>query len=425
MERKMKNTHIPWLGLIPGDWGVSCVKKVLKFYTGWTPPTGKQELFEGDNLWANISDIGEKILYDAKGRVSDKAVQDSNIKISKKGSLLFSFKLSIGQVSFCGADMYTNEAIATFAPSMLCNLNYLYYMAPICIVENTGVNIYGAKLMNQDLIANATIPLPPLDEQEAIARFLDEKCAAVDELVKNTKEAIDRLKEMKKSIITEAVTKGLDKTAKLKQTQIPWLGEIPDGWVVSCVKKLFKIINGSTPKSDQKEYWDGDIYWITPAEMSNKICYINDSRRKITIEGLNSCGTSLVPLESVIISNRAPIGQVCLAGVELCTNQGCKSLVKKQELNSKYYYYFFLTQDDTLNVFGNGTTFLELSTESLANLTIPLPPLDEQEAIAGFLDEKCGKIDEVIKIKEEIIAKALEFKKSLIYECVTGKKEIN
>ena len=207
---KMKDSGIEWLGDIPEHWEIKSVKYIGQFYTGWTPPTGRDEYFIGDNLWANISDLGPKILEDTAKRISNEAIKEARLKISPKGSLLFSFKLSIGQVSIAGADMYTNEAIATFPPDNGTDVAYLYWAAPFYIPHNADENIYGAKLLNQDLIKNARMAVPPEDEQRAIAAFLDEETGRIDALIEKIRKSIDLLREYRTALITAAVTGKID-----------------------------------------------------------------------------------------------------------------------------------------------------------------------------------------------------------------------
>lgn len=206
---------------------------------------------------------------------------------------------------------------------------------------------------------------------------------------------------------------------EVKDSGIEWIGDIPKDWNIIKIKRNFNVINGSTPKSDNAQFWGGNIVWITPAEMAENIVEIYNSRRTITADGLHSCGTILVPPKSIIVSNRAPIGQVCMAGIDLCTNQGCKSLVSKIDNIEKYFYYFLICQTDTLKMLGRGTTFLELSTYDLANYKIPIPYSQEQKKIVDFLDNKTSQIDSTIALQKEAIRKYKEYKQSLITETVT------
>ena len=206
---------------------------------------------------------------------------------------------------------------------------------------------------------------------------------------------------------------------QMKDSGIEWIGEIPEGLEVRKVKKIFSIVNGSTPKSNYSDFWDGDIIWVTPAEMSDDIYIIDNSKRKLTTLGYTSCGTTLVPKNSILISSRAPIGQVALAGNELCTNQGCKALVSNDEISEKFFCYFFKIQSSALNSLGKGTTFLELSSSELGNFIVPYPPLEEQQRIADYLDAKCAYIDQCLELTRQSMEKLRAYKLSCITEAVT------
>ena len=203
---------------------------------------------------------------------------------------------------------------------------------------------------------------------------------------------------------------------KMKPSGIAWIGDIPTGWKVKKIKYYTDIVNGSTPDSSDLNCWDGPIKWITPADMDNT-GIIYEGERSLTQYGYNSCGTSMLPKGSVVISSRAPIGKINITGDVLCTNQGCKSLVG--ETDNRYLYYLLLAGQEELVRLGRGTTFVELSTHDLANFGIILPVAEEQTAIADFLDAHCAKIDSVIADIEKQIETLQKYKKSLITEAVT------
>jgi type I restriction enzyme S subunit len=263
---------------------------------------------------------------------------------------------------------------------------------------------------------------PPLKEQQVIAAFLDAQCCRIDGIIAEMEQQIDILKQYKTSLITETVTKGLNKATPMKDSRIDWIGSIPAYWDTKKIKYIFQIICGSTPASNNTDFWDGDISWITPADM-NDFGTISKGERNITKRGYNSCGTLLLPKGSIVISTRAPIGKINITSSELCTNQGCKSLINRN-INTKYSYYFLNAGQEELIMQGRGTTFIELGTFELGNIGIAFPPYKEQQSIVAFLDEKCGKIADIITAKRQSIETMKAYKKSLIYEYVTGKKRV-
>ena len=203
---------------------------------------------------------------------------------------------------------------------------------------------------------------------------------------------------------------------RMKPSGIDWIGDIPASWKRSKVKFCFSLVNGSTPESSDYDCWDGDIKWITPADMSDTGT-ISHGERLITKYGYNSCGTTLLPIGSIVISSRAPIGKINITTAELCTNQGCKSLIRTGD--NRYFYYLFLAGQHELSLLGRGTTFLELSTYDLNGFGLVIPAEDEQKAIADFLDKECAQIDSIAADLEKQIALLQQYKKSLITETVT------
>lgn len=213
---------------------------------------------------------------------------------------------------------------------------------------------------------------------------------------------------------------GYKRYEKYRDSGVEWIGEIPEGWEVIKCKRLFSIVNGSTPQSNIENYWDGDIVWLTPADLSfGTNPYIGDSIRKITRDGLLSCSAKMVPEGSLILSTRAPIGYVKIAAEMLCTNQGCKALVPLKELNISYFYYQIMGINSYIKSLGQGTTFTELSNTALGNILFVLTSLKEQTAIANFLDQKTAEIDSLIADKEKMIELLQERRQAMISEVVT------
>ena len=205
-----------------------------------------------------------------------------------------------------------------------------------------------------------------------------------------------------------------------KDSGVEWLGEVPVGWEVLPIKRMFRIVGGSTPKSDSESFWTGDILWATPTDLSRRECvYIADTERKISEAGLESCAASIVPRGSIILSTRAPIGSLAIADAEMCTNQGCKSLVTSTDAHPVYFAHLLSISTAELNIRGKGTTFLELSADALGAFATPVPPLPEQLAIAAFLDRETAKIDALVAEQQRLIALLKEKRQAVISHAVT------
>lgn len=204
---KLKDSGVEWIGKIPEGWEVKRFKEIFtKYTTGATPNSKNVDNFEGNNTWVTIADMTTKYVTESNLCLSDKSIKENQIPITRKGSLIFSFKLSIGKVAFASKDLFTNEAIVTLSPSKKYDLDYFYYYLPLVCDNNATENIYGAKMMNQKIIANMSFALPPLPEQRSIASYLDAECSKIDRAASIVEKQIDAYKRLKRSLINEVVT---------------------------------------------------------------------------------------------------------------------------------------------------------------------------------------------------------------------------
>ena len=172
------------------------------------------------------------------------------------------------------------------------------------------------------------------------------------------------------------------------------------------------IVSGSTPKTSVTSYWDGNIKWITPAELNENTFYIMDSVRHITEEGKEKTGLSYLPTGTVILSSRAPIGKTAIAGCEMCCNQGFKNLICSDAIYNEYLYFFLKSKTDYLNSLGRGATFKEISKSIVENIEIPLPEVNQQKEIA----EKFKKLEQLISLRKQQLAKLDELVKARFVE---------
>lgn len=207
---------------------------------------------------------------------------------------------------------------------------------------------------------------------------------------------------------------------KMKNSGVDWIQEIPEEWNVCPLKYNYYFVAGATPDSSNTEMWEGNIEWITPADFKTKDIYVAEGSRKLSELGYKSCSTVIVPAGSIIFSKRAPIGSVAINTKELCTNQGCLSLIRKNEnVNNKYFYYVLSIYTEIFNLYGSGTTFKEISAMVFGNINLPYPPKETQDKIVAFLDDKCAEINSLLDDIQSQIDILNNYKKSIIYETVT------
>lgn len=189
-----------------------------------------------------------------------------------------------------------------------------------------------------------------------------------------------------------------------------------DNWIKEPISNFADVISGGTPSTDVKEFWEGDIVWITPADLSKiKLATINTSGRKISKLGLNTSSANLIPKKSIVMSSRAPIGYFAVSSVDFATNQGCKSMVLKENQDTYFHYYNFVFNVEKFKIKGEGTTFSEISKKEIEKIEFKLPPLPHQRKIAEIL----STCDAVIEKTEAAIAKYQAIKQGLMHDLFT------
>ena len=206
---KLKDSGVEWIGMIPEHWEVKRFKDVFRKYsTGFTPESKNLDNFSDNEefTWVTIADMTTRVVGISSLNLSEKAIKDNLPELTIKGSLMFSFKLTIGKTAFAEKDLYTNEAIVSIPPHRNVDLVYFYYTVPMICMNNATENIYGAKMLNQKIIANMIFALPPYEEQQSIAAYLDEKCTKIDAAIANIDKQTDALKRLKRSLINEVIT---------------------------------------------------------------------------------------------------------------------------------------------------------------------------------------------------------------------------
>jgi type I restriction enzyme S subunit len=186
------------------------------------------------------------------------------------------------------------------------------------------------------------------------------------------------------------------------------------------LRHVFSVTSGATPESGEAEYWDGDIRWTTPEDISALDGYwLIGTRRKITRAGYESCSATMAPPNSIVLTKRAPIGQLAVLANEACSNQGCFLLTPRREADTRFYYYWLSGKTVRLQALGRGSTFMELSTDDLKSLTVPCPGVRQQRAIADYLDRETARLDGLVLAKERVLGLLAEKRRALITGAVT------
>lgn len=425
MERydMMRDSGRPWLGQVPKHWKILRMKNVFEVVSERNHPDAEVlSLYrEYGVLPKNSRDDNHNVT--SEDTASYKFVRVDDLVINKmkawQGSLGISQYEGIVSPAYYVCRFINNEVSKRYYHYLLRSRTYAQEFERL----STGMRVGQWDLGIDDFMAVPAL-IPPIEEQQAIASYLDDQVAKIDSTIAEAQASIEEYKQWKASIVHEAVTKGLDSDIQMRDSGIDWIGKIPESWPVRKIKHGFSIFSGATPKSDVSEYWDGDVVWVTPADYKTEDKYVSRGRRNLSDNGYSSCGTTIVPAGSIIFSKRAPVGTVAINSIPLCTNQGCLSCVPNNTAESEYFYYAMSAFTEQFELFSSGTTFKEISATTFANFEMMFPPVSDQKRISEFLAQKCSEIDSIRKEKQALINEMEVYKRSLIYEAVTGKRKV-
>ena len=344
---------------------------VCTVVSGSTPKSTVPEYWDGDIKWITPAELSNDtyIINDSARHITALGVAKTGLKSFPAGTVILSSRAPIGKTAIAGCEMFCNQGFKNLICSEKIDSKYLYYFLS---GKTDYLNSLGRgatfKEISKAIVENIEIPLPGVEEQKRIAaRF----------------ERLLRLIQLQKAELEE-----LDKLVKSRFIELFGdydLTHPQESWVT--IKEIGTVIGGATPKTDHDEYWGGSFRWITPAELDADSGYIYDSVRKLTKAGVESCSLQELPVGTVILSSRAPIGKVAIAGNTFYCNQGFKNIICKEGITPRYLYTVLLLNVEYLNSLGRGATFKEISKGIVESIRIPVPSMELQEQFAAFVEQ--------------------------------------
>lgn len=323
-------------------------------------------------------------------------------------------------------DGQCSTEILVLNPSSRIQKDFLFwYLLDPAFIDAVNASTYGAKMprANWNFIGSCYLPLPPMNMQTVISSVLNEKFAQVDTLIANVQAQIEKLKAYKQSVITEVVTKGLDPTVPMKDSGVEWIGEIPAHWGVTRIKNMFELRNERNDEADLTKVNLISLYTDLGVVQHSDLT-ATTGNRAVTAEGYKIVRKNDIVV-NIILCWMGAVGMSQYDGV---TSPAYDIYRPLKDTNSEYYHYLFRTNrfNGECYRYGRGIMMMRWRTYSteFRAINIPCPPAEEQKKIVAHLNEKCNKIDQLIAIKQAKIEKLEQYKRSLIYEYVTGKREV-
>ena len=419
--RKMRDSGIEWIGQIPKGWELRRAK------TLFTQRNSKGNGIEV--LLSPTQKYGVVPQSQLEGVVQVK--EDTDLQMFKtvhKGDFVISLRSFQGGFEYSLYEGVCSPAYQVFYPtSPICDTYYRYLFKSqsfISKMNNLTVGIREGKNIQYVDFANSQIPVPPLAEQERIAVFLNAECAEIDAVLEKTRASIEEYKKLKQAIITQAVTKGIRGDRPMKDSGIEWIGDIPAEWNKDKVIRVFSVIgSGTTPKSSDENLFDGNTPWIQSGDINGENLFVTKNCvSNSAIESYSALRVYQAPY-LVVAMYGASVGNLSLSMIDACVNQAC-CVLKKPTINLKFAFYIFKAVKDYLARKAVGGGQPNISQETIKQLWLTIPSADEQIEISNYLDEKCKSVDALIAKKQQYLIEIENYKKSLIYEYVTGKKEV-
>ena len=425
MTRAMKDSGVEWIGEIPENWETVRTKNVATLSNGNSIKDDEKSQYEDSTdaiPYISTKDIDSLHNIDYCNGMYVKN-DDSNFKVAHKNSILMCIEggsAGIKKAKLKQDVCFVNK-LCCFEPRSV-DSDYLYYFLNSPKYEDHFKSLMSGLIGGVSIsdLKNINCTLPQLSEQQKIADFLDEKCGAIDEIISKTEQSIEEYKKLKQSVITKAVTKGIRPNRPMQDSNIEWIGEIPTDWEIMKLKFVFEI------KKDIAGKEGYTVLSITQTGIKPKNITSNEGQQASDYSKYQLVDKGDFAMNHMDLLT----GWVDISKYDGVTSPDYR-VFRLKKINNCDRYFLYMMQLCYLNKifygFGQGVSGFgrwRLPADMFLNFLIPIPPLDEQKEIADYLDEKCTEIDTLIEKKQQFLAEIANYKKSLIYEYVTGKKEV-
>jgi type I restriction enzyme S subunit len=423
--RKMKDSGIEWIGEIPEGWEVIPAKFLFK--NSDMRRIANDEQLTASQQFGIISQkdytelTGSKVVLANKGLEDWKHVKPFDFIISLRS---FQGGLEMSEITGCITWHYIvlkscHKICSYYYKWLFKSDSYIHALQRTCSFIRDGQDLRYSNFIQVPLFE------PPLAEQEKIADYLNAECSHIDAMLSKTRSSIEEYKKLKQAVITQAVTKGVRGEREMKDSGVEWIGEIPAEWSICPLKRLAAIQTGSTPSKTSSESFYSSITgtpWIKPDNLGFSSS-IETTAEFLTEEGCSVART--FPSNTVYVGCiGSRIGNCGYSLIPCACNQQINALIFNERMYWKYGWYLTIFQEEQYTLLANGNVIQIINSTTQGNISCIVPSISEQREITAYLDAKCAEIDGLIAKKEQLAKELESYKKSLIYEVVTGKREV-
>jgi type I restriction enzyme S subunit len=414
-----KDSGVDWIGDVPSDWEITRLGAVFEerrtkvsdidypplsvTKNGVLPQLDSAaKTKDGDNRKLVLS--GDFVINSRSDRKGSSGVSGLNGSVSLINIVLKPKRINPG---FCNHLLKCNAFIEE------------YYRVGRGIVADLWTTRY-------DEMRTMMLALPSIEEQTAIANFLDAKTTQIDEAIAIKEQQIALLNERKQILIQQAVTQGLDPTVPMKDSGVEWIGKIPEHWTISKIGHYGRVYNGSTPSRDSKRYWEnGTIPWMSSGKVNEYL--ISTPSELITECAFRECSLRIFPRGTVlvgIVGQGKTRGTSARLDIDATINQNVAGIIPTKELLSEFLHQYFIQAYEEIRSQGQGSNQEALNCQILSSFKIAFPSIEEQQYIVDFIDRQSESLNKTIKLQRRLIEKLKEYKTTLINSAVTGKIKV-
>lgn len=428
--REMKDSGIKWMGSIPVSWKTQRVKH--GFYRK------KVEAHQDNPVVLSLARSGVRVrdISNNEGQIAESYYNYNPVDVDdlliNPMDLYSGANCSISKVKGVISQAYINLRYRDgYNPEYYDYYFKLQYWMMAFFAHGKGVSFENRWTLNADTLMNYPIIKPSYEEQCRIVDYLDEKCAKIDAIIEKQQEIIEKLKEYKLSVITEAVTKGLNPDVDMTDSGIKWIKKIPTSWTVTSLSNGISLVQ-TGPFGSQLHSEDyienGDLYLINPANIVNGQI-VPDCNVSISLEKAYELKQHILEVGDIVFGRRGEMGRcACVEddGNRYFCGTGCIKLKCNERLDAHFLTLYLQTSyiRQYLELNSVGTTMANLNSSIISKIPIVYPIIEEQKEIAKYISEKCEQIDKKIYLQETMIRKEMQYKQSIIYEVITGKREV-
>lgn len=427
------NSGFDWVGEIPAQWNNMRLRFVCEFRNGYTPSKANPDFWQDGIIpWYRMEDIRDtgRKLNEAKQYVTKDAIKGGGL--FEAGSFILATTATIGEhavliVDSLANQQFTNLKIRKSLSHSLLRDYFFYYLFVIDDYCKATTKTSTFPAVSMELLKNCHVVFPSLQEQMAIISYLDKKCSEIDKVISAQQKRIALLQELKQSVITHAVTKGLDPNVKMKDSGVEWIGEVPSHWEVVHLKQALKSFQDGT-HGTYKNVDHGRVL-LSAKNVTEQGLVIGENERIISEEDYSEIVSNGFPKKGdVLLCCVGTIGRCCIfvEPAPVAFQRSVTFLRTNKRLLNKMLLFILKNQYvvTQLNLFAKTSAQSGVYMGDLVNFHIAVPPLLEQQMIVDYLDKKCFEIDSSISKAQHQVELLQEYKQSLITEVVTGKRKV-